>query len=77
MSSQGDGAGPSQPSSSQSQSQSTSEKLWQLKHNITMTVGAHGKKTSHDKFMTLDLIFRFEDDPNPKLVGTFVDIELI
>ena len=45
------------------------EKQWVLKDGIQMKVGNYYKKTTEDKFRTLDLVFRFEGDPNPKIVG--------
>ena len=36
-----------------------------------MEIGSCGKKDPSDQFMTLDLVFTFTDDPNPKVVGEF------
>ena len=36
-----------------------------------MEIGSCGKKDPKDQFMTLDLVFKFPDDPNPRVVGEF------
>ena len=45
------------------------EKQWNLKGGTTMTIGNYYKKKPDDKFRTLDLVFRFQNDPKPKIVG--------
>ena len=37
----------------------------------TMYVGACGKKNTKDQCMTLDLVFKFDDEPSPKVVGKY------
>ena len=44
------------------------ERVWKLKGG-TMHVGACGKKSERDLCMTLDLVFQFDDEPLPKVVG--------
>ena len=65
----------SQSSQSQSASQSSQsqpakeERVWRLK-DCTMEIGSVGKKDpKKDVYMTFDLIFQFDDDPTPKVVG--------
>ena len=36
-----------------------------------MYVGACGKKNTRDQCMTLDLVFQFDDEPSPKVVGKY------
>ena len=36
-----------------------------------MEIGGCGKKNPKDQFMTIDLVFKFTDDPNPRVVGEF------
>lgn len=67
--SQNPGPPPSQPGSSQSDS-SKKERVWKLKGG-TMYVGACGKKNTRDQCMTLDLVFQFDDEPSPKVVGKY------
>ena len=42
---------------------------WKLTDGVMMTIGRKGKKNSSDKNLTLDLIFKFQDDPKPKDVS--------
>ena len=50
-------------------SQGKEEKEWKLK-GCDMEIGGIGKKDpKKDEFMTIDLIFRFEDIPTPRVVG--------
>ena len=44
------------------------EREWSLK-DCTMEIASMGKKDSKDEFMTIDLIFKMDDDPTPKIVG--------
>ena len=37
-----------------------------------MEIGGYGKRDVKDMFMTLDLVFKFTDDPNPRVVGEFL-----
>ena len=55
---------------SQNLSQGSQEdaKIWSLVDG-TMEVKSYGKKSESDLFMTIDLEFRFDDEPNPKVVG--------
>ena len=41
---------------------------WKLKDGV-MTIGRKGKTNSTDKNLTLDLIFKFQDDHKPKVVS--------
>ena len=50
--------------------QDQTERVGKLKGG-TMHVAACGKKTERDLFMTLDLVFKFDGDPTPKVVGEF------
>lgn len=62
------------PSASQGQDSQSEreEKQWALK-DCTMEVTGIGKKDPvNDDSMTIDLIFTFEDDPSPKVVGELV-----
>lgn len=64
---------PSQPSSSPFDppaSGSKTQKLWKLADG-SMTIGAIGKRSNKDEFMTLDLIFKMDNDPISKVVGEF------
>ena len=45
------------------------EKKWVLSGGITMKVGSYGKKKPQDKTMVIDLLFTYEGDPFPKIVG--------
>ena len=47
---------------------SKKEKLWKLQDG-SMTIGAIGKRSEKDAFMILDLLFKFDNDPNSKVVG--------
>ena len=60
----------SQPASQSSKSQpAKEERVWRLK-DCTMEIGSVGKKDpKKDVYMTFDLIFQFDDDPTPKVVG--------
>jgi hypothetical protein len=40
-----------------------------LKDGVMMTVGRKGKKNSSDMNLTLELIFKFQEDPKPKFVS--------
>ena len=42
---------------------------WKLKDGVMMTVGRKGKKNSSDMNLTLELIFKFQEDPKPKFVS--------
>ena len=48
--------------------QDKEEREWTLK-DCTMEIASMGKKDPKDEFMTIDLIFKLEDDPTPKVVG--------
>ena len=63
-------ASQSAPSSSQTPNESTSreEKVWKLK-DCEMTIGSCGKRDTKDQFMMIDLVFKFSDNANPKVVG--------
>ena len=43
-------------------------KTWRIVDG-TMEVKSYGKKCDSDLYMTIDLEFRFDDEPNPKTVG--------
>ena len=45
------------------------EKRWALKGRVTMEVGSHGRKKLSDNAMVVNLVFTYNDDPNPKVVG--------
>ena len=64
MSSQGGGS--QHPASSQSE-----DKVWSLQDG-TMEVVAAGKKTDKAMFMSLDLLFKLEDEQTTQVVGKFV-----
>ena len=38
-----------------------------------MEIGSCGKKNPLDQFMTIDLVFKFSDDPHPRVVGEHFD----
>ena len=63
MSSQGGGS--QHPASSQSE-----DKVWSLQDG-TMEVVAAGKKTEKAMFMSLDLLFKLEDEQTSQVVGKF------
>ena len=44
------------------------ERVWNLK-DCKMEIGSCGKKDDKDQYMTLDLVFKFLDEPNPRVVG--------
>jgi hypothetical protein len=46
-----------------------SEKKLALSGGISMKVGSYGKKKPQDKIMVIDLLFNYEGDPFPKIVG--------
>jgi hypothetical protein len=75
MASQG-GSGDEDPAESSSSpfdppaSGSKAQKLWRLQDG-SMTIGAIGKRSKKDEFMTLDLIFKMDNDPISKVVGEF------
>ena len=52
------------------------EKVWKLK-DVKMTVGVYGKRRAEDSSMVVDLVFEFEDDPTPKVVGELNKIFLL
>ena len=65
----------SPPESSQenpSQSNSSEERVWKLK-DCEMKIGSCGKRDPKDQFMTIDLVFRFSDNPNSKVVGEYTN----
>ena len=72
MASQGSGEDDGHPPSSSPfdppASGSKKEKLWKLEDG-SMTIGAIGKRSEKDAFMTLDLLFKFNNNPNSKVVG--------
>ena len=48
------------------------DREWKLK-DCVMEISSIGKKdASKDDFMTIDLIFKFDDDPIPKVVGEYM-----
>ena len=51
---------------------SKKEKLWKLQDG-SMTIGAIGKRSEKDAFMTLDLVFKMDNEPNSKVVGELID----
>ena len=59
----------SQPSQSLSDKQEEEE--WKLK-DCSMEVVNIGKRDAKDEFMTIDLIFRFHENPAPIAVGKCV-----
>ena len=60
---------PSQnPSQNPSQDPSKKERVWKLKDG-TMEIASCGKKEEKHQFMTLDLVFKFDDEPNNQVVG--------
>ena len=73
MASQGPDQDPAPPPTQSEPSQSDSskkERVWKLKGG-DMYVGSCGKKNDRDPCMTLDLVFKFDDEPSPKVVGEF------
>ena len=44
------------------------EREWRLK-DCTMEIASMGKKDPKDEFMTIDLVFKMDDEPVPKVVG--------
>ena len=67
--SQGSQSFPSQGSQSiPGQISQSKERVWKLKDG-NMHVGACSKKSQKDAFMTLDLVFKLDDDHNTKAVG--------
>ena len=54
------------PSQSPSQADKK-ERVWKLKDG-KMEIGSCGKKNEKDPFMTLDLVFKFDEEQNTKVV---------
>ena len=50
---------------------SQKERLWRLQDG-SMTIGAIGKRSERDAFMTLDLVFKMDNDPVSKVVGELI-----
>ena len=64
-------ASQSPPESSQetpSQSTKREERVWKLK-DCDMKIKSCGKRDIKDQFMMIDLVFKFSDNANPKVVG--------
>ena len=49
------------------------ERVWKLK-DCKMTVGVYGKRRAGDASMIVDLVFEFDDEPTPKVVGELNEI---
>ena len=61
------------PPSQSDPSSNPRERVWKLK-DAKMEIGSCGKKNDKDPFMTLDLVFKFDDEQNTKVVGEFIFI---
>ena len=53
---------------SSQEDENQNERVWKLK-DCKMTVGVYGKRRAGDASMIVDLVFEFEDEPTPKVVG--------
>jgi hypothetical protein len=56
------------PSQDSSQDPSKKERVWKLKDG-KMEISSCGKKNERDPFMSIDMVFKFDDEPSSQVVG--------